>query len=565
MCARDAPLARTAPIVVGRHDDASERGRNRRSARRTPLASSTVIGRARGILLWTVVLLAAVPSAASAAQAFSVSSPTGFPAGGHPTYTTTITLDTSAGTPSKVNVSLQPGVLASVSANPSCVTGTPRYVAACQIGTGSAATSVPMLTLPLKAYLVPPPTKADLVGIDLVTDVPNGPVTHAGGQLVQTASGGVATVLSLDLSSLGGTASLLTQMSLTINGTLGGKPFTRMPTNCHPGISSVTIVYTNRTVKSNASPDFAPTGCRALPFAPKLSGTAVVDAHDTGVAVTTTVTQAADEAASASTQLSLPWPTLAPNFTGLGLQGTGTPVGSATTATPLLPSPLQGEAFLTGQPWAPTMTLRFPPPAVLTLVGSIDLARHTVTFPTIPDVPVTRLTVTLFGGRAALLSASCDHPIGTLGGALAGQNGAKATVRQRLTLAGCPGRPTLSAARFSGLGAGTPAVGFTVASGHAAPKLRALTVALPAGLTLVRSQLRAGVHVPALRSLAMRGGRLVIRLKRPLAGVAVRIGGRALHETRRLRRQKHRRLVLRVTVTDASGTTTPLSAKRGAR
>ena len=497
-----------------------------------------------------MALLCAVPAIASAAQSLAVSSPTGFPAGGHPSYTTTITLDSSAGTPSKVTVSLQPGVLASVSANPSCVTGTPQHTTACQIGTGSAASTLPVLAIPLTAYLVPPPTKADLVGIDLVTGIPNGPVTHAGAQLVQTPGGNVQTVLSLDLSSLGPEAGVLSQMSLTIDGTLGGKPFTRMPTNCHAGSSSVTIVYAKGTETTAASPDFAPTGCGTLPFAPKLSGFAVVDAHDSGVAVTTTVTQAADEAASASTQLALPWPTLAPNFSALSLQNTSTPVGGASTATTLLPTPLQGKAYLTGSPAAPTLTLRFPPPAVLTLVGSINLARHTVTFPTIPDVPVTRLAVTLSGGPKALLGASCAQPTGPLGGAFTGQNGVRATASQRLTLTGCPGRPgrpgrpSLSGAGFSGLGAGAPAVHFTVVSGHAAPKLRSLAVRLPSGLTFVRQHLRAGVHVAALKSLALRGGRLIITLKRPLASVAVRIGGRALNETRGLRRQKHRHLVL---------------------
>ena len=512
-------------------------------------------------MLGTAALLCAVPSVASAAQSLAVSSPTGFPAGGHPTYTTTITLDTSAGTPSQVTVTLQPGVLASVSANPGCVTGAPQHTAACQIGSGSAASTLPTLAIPLTAYLVPPPTNADLVGIDLVTGIPNGPVTHAGAQLVQTAGGGVSTVLSLDLSSLGAAAGALSQMSLTINGTLGGKPFTRMPTNCSPGSSTITIAYASKTETSTASPDFAPTGCGALPFAPKLSGSAVVDAHDSGVAVTTTVTQAPNEAASASTQLALPWPTLAPNFSGLSLQNSTTPVGGATTVTPLLPAPLQGKAYLTGSPAAPTLTLRFPPPAVLTLVGTINLARHTVAFPTIPDVPVTRLAVTLSGGPKSLLSATCAQPTGPLGGAFTGQNGVRATARQRLTLTGCPGKPSLSNAGFSGLGAGAPAVHFIVAAGHAAPKLRAVAVRLPSGLAFVRRRLHGGVHVAGLKSLAMSGTRLMITLKRPRASVSVRIAGRALHETRRLRRQKHRHLTLHVSVTDTSGTTTAMSAK----
>ena len=108
-------------------------------------------------MLGTAALLCAVPSVAAAAQSLAVSSPTGFPAGGHPTYTTTITLDTSAGTPSKVTVALQPGVLASVAANPGCVTGARQHTAACQIGSGSASSTVPALAIPLTAYLVPPP------------------------------------------------------------------------------------------------------------------------------------------------------------------------------------------------------------------------------------------------------------------------------------------------------------------------------------------------------------------------------------------------------------------------
>jgi hypothetical protein len=87
-----------------------------------------------------------------------------------------------------------------------------------------------------------------------------------------------------------------------------------------------------------------------------------------------------------------------------------------------------------------------------------------------------------------------------------------------------------------------------------------LAVRLPSGLTFVRRHLRGGVHAGAVRSLAISGGRLVITLKRPLGRVAVRIAGSALHETRSLRRKKHRHLVLHVTVTDASGATTALSA-----
>ena len=308
-----------------------------------------MIGRVvRGVAVVTA-LMCVVPALASAAQSLGVTSAHGFPAGGDPSYTTTINLDTSAGAPGKVTIALAPGALASVAANPSCSKGAPQYTSACQIGTGSA-TVLGLVPASLNAYLVPPPASADLVGIDLVPSPNLGliPTTHIGGQLVQTSSGNVQVVLGLDLSSLGSTASLLTTMSLTINGTLNGKPFTRMPTNCSPGSSTITIAYKNKTETSTASPDFKPTGCSSLPFAPTVTGSAVEDPNDEGVAVSTTVTQAPNEAASASTGLVLPSPTLTPNFKAVPLQNSATPVGSATVNTPLLATPLVGQAYLTG-------------------------------------------------------------------------------------------------------------------------------------------------------------------------------------------------------------------------
>src|SRR4051794_17303275 len=104
-----------------------------------------------------------VPASALGAESLGVTSPTGFPAGGHPTYTTNIALDTSAGTPSTIMINLAPGVAAAPSANPSCVKST-KDTSPCQIGTGSVTIGVP---IPVKAYLAPPPSKADIVGIDV--------------------------------------------------------------------------------------------------------------------------------------------------------------------------------------------------------------------------------------------------------------------------------------------------------------------------------------------------------------------------------------------------------------
>jgi hypothetical protein len=380
----------------------------------------------------------AVPGLASAKQSFMITSASGtFPAGGHPTYTTTIGLDsTSAGTPSSLAIHLMPGVLASPAANPSCVTTATPDSSACEIGTGS----VSVLGLPgaplVKAYLVPPPKPSDIVGIDLVSGglLP----IHAGAKLVQTASGNVQTVLSVPLTSLGPAAGLISSMSLTINGTLNHKPFNRMPTNCSPGHSTLTVVYASKKETSTAAPDFKPTGCKALPFAPKFSATARESAHQVGTAVTTTVTQATDEAATSALTLTLPHETLSANIQAVKLQNTTTPVGSAVAASPLLPKPLKGKIYLIGTPTKSKLKIRFPAPAKLTLTGVVSLANDSVTIPAVPDVPLTNLLVKFPGGQHSLLFGNCLAPKGPVKAAFTSQNGKTVTDRRPLKLAGCP-------------------------------------------------------------------------------------------------------------------------------
>ena len=388
------------------------------------------------LLIGTALLALLAPASALANQSLAIASPTGFPAGGDPSYTTTIILDTGSGTPSNVTLSLAPGVLASPSANPSCLK-TAQQTASCEIGTGSVATSLPAVTVPLTAYLAPPPNKGDVVGIDIVPGLPGLPVTHAGAMLVQTASGNVQTVLSLSLSGLGPLAQSVTGISLTVNGTLDGKPFNRMPTNCSPGQSTLSVVYTNLTDLVTASPDFAPTGCATLPYAPQATATAHAIPHVAAGTVVQTITQAPGQAASSKTTLSLPKSTLLPNIGALKYQNTSTPVGSAVAATPLLPSPLRGKIFLKGTLQKPYLVFTFPPPAALTLTGAVNLSSDSVTIPVVPDVPLTRLQVTFPGGPYGLLVVGCPSTPAELTGTFVGQNGKTATSKHSVTVTGC--------------------------------------------------------------------------------------------------------------------------------
>jgi hypothetical protein len=215
---------------------------------------------------------------------------------------------------------------------------------------------------------------------------------------------------------------------------------------------------------------------------------------------------------------------------------------------------------------------------------SPSLAQHTVTFSAIPDVPVTRLTVSLLGGPKSLLNGSCTTPTGPLAGAFTGQNGKTASAQRTLAISGCSGvsvgtgnpgsggsgfggngkggnsggtgkggtgggkivRFRASGFYVSGIASGQPSVSFTLTRGAKAPKFKSFTITLPSGLTFVRRRLGAGIHIRPAHSLRLHNGRLTITLKRAVNSVTVRMGVPALAESTQLRRHPKRRLIFRV-------------------
>jgi hypothetical protein len=375
----------------------------------------------------------------------------------------------------------------------------------------------------------------------------------------------VQSLLNIDLSSSGGA---VTSTSLTVHGTLDGQPFNHMPSNCSPGPSSLTVKYANGSSETTpASPDFTITGCSSLPYAPKLSGTAVKDSNDSGTKVITTVTQAADEAASAANSLTVPFPTLAPNLAAVPLQNSGIAVGSATSVSPLLPTPLVGQIYLTGpSPFSPELTIKFPPPSQLTLTGSVNLQNSTVTFNGVPDVPQTKLVVTLFGGPKALEQTTCLPPSGTLTGTFTGQNGKVVHDSFQLVVSGCPGPPSASGASLTGQASGKPVLRFKLNKGaNNPPKLKSFTVSLPGGLSFAKTRRGKGISISGAHTVKLRGGKLFVTLRHGANSVTVKLSGPALKESNHLRQlaRKHKlgRLKVRLAVTDVQGNTTNVTLK----
>ena len=351
--------------------------------------------------------------------------------------------------------------------------------------------------------------------------------------------------------------------------------------------------YSDPTLHSASAP-LAVTGCSSLSYSPSFAVTATRDSADNRVKVVTDVTQAATEAPSRSVALALPYAQLRGNVAGLQRlcenpsSGTCTPVGSVTAASPLYPHALTGQAYLTGTITGLTLTLVFPAPFPLTLVGSVNLATNVTTFTGLPDIPLTRLQVTLDGGPQGLFLSLCHDPAGTASATLTSQNGDKtARVPANFTVAGCPsasgssptagggstvGGTSLTSPSAAGLKAGHPSLSFRLRVAKGAAKLRALTIELPRGLSFIahRSGHRLtvnGVRVTGatIKSLTESHGHLVVTLKRAVSSLGITLTSAALRESTALRAKaashKLKRLPLRVIAQNTRGKRTTIVAQ----
>jgi hypothetical protein len=449
-----------------------------------------------------VIAVAAIACLASAPAAGAATSPkltldqsAGTAAGSF----TNLGLDlkfTNSGTdsPRDLSIVLPPGLLANASIDGgACLRSRNVSGAACKVGTGTVTASpdvigilnVPLpVSVPVSFYLVPPPAPGDLAGLAVMG---LGEQLGATGAVEVRPSGdpaGVGVTIRLVLPnqlplSLPGLPPLnLTQISLDeIESTFDAL---RYPATCPRPAANLKVAvdsYADSTAHQVAAP-LTVTGCSLLPYAPAFKATGVRDGGDRQVKLDTVVTQTADQAPNRSIALTLPSATLAPNLGAIQAlclspsSGTCQSVGAVTAKSPLYPTPLSGNAYLTGSSTGLSLTLLFPAPFPLTLTGAVDLLRNSATFTGLPDIPLTSLTVSLAGGPQGLFLTTCKAPTGTATATLTDQNGDKTlTVPSSFTVSGCPSASAGSGhGGNAGNGAGTgglAAAGFALGQGGA--------------------------------------------------------------------------------------------------
>jgi hypothetical protein len=540
----------------------------------------------------------------------------------------TLTLDQSAGTaaastanlgmdlkfapsgsdsPKDLSLKLPAGLLANASIDGGACLRTQTPIAACQVGSGTATASpvvlgVPLpvpVAVPLKFYLVAPPKPGDLGGLVIqATLITTSQLGSPGDITVRPSSDPAGVGLNISFAgvpdmfpilNIAPSQIALDELATTFNGL-------RLPASCPATPANVTVTadsYSDATSKTVTAPLHV-TGCSSLPFTPAFHVGVVKNAGDSGVQITTDITQPASpaQATSKTVALTLPPAVLEPNVLVVlhngvlcanPASGTCKTVGTASSTSPLYPTPLIGKDYLTGSLIAPAITIVFPPPFALTLNGADDLNTSTTTFSNVPDIPLTDLNVTLAGGPNAVFQATCSPPSGTATSTLTSQSGNRAVVSSRFTVAGCTAAggggtshsgsstgtsgkngPQIASASPSGLARGVPALRFKLVAGKHGAKLRAFTVKLPRGLSFVRHRVHGrlkvtGVSVKGakIKSIALVHGRLVVTLRAPVRSLIVTIRPQALKESAGLKHEATRHQVsslkLTVLVTSATG------------
>ena len=527
-------------------------------------------------LVAVAAALATLPAAASAVitPSLTLDQSAGTTAGSSTTIGFNATFSPNPATDSvkDLSLALPPGLLANEAINGGECLGSSTPSSVCQVGSGTV--TLAGSPTPVTLYLVKPPQPGDVGGLDLVVDT--SPATPEG-------------VADVTLGATGLNVSFSNLPSPGISGMSVKLANLRLPTSCPSPSANVTLTADSQQSATpvDTTAPLAVTGCNTMPYAPKLTASITKDKHGNGATLVFGVTQAANEAASKSIVLKLP-KGLSPNAVAVAacLTGTGPgcTVGTAKATSPLVPSPAlaKGTVTLSGTLGAPTLTIAFPAPFAITLTGTINLASSSVTFASVPDVPLTSLTQTITGpnGQKAFTT---DCKPANVTGTFTGQNGTVKRVNTTVTFVGCPS-PTASGST-SGLASGHPKLKFAVAHGKGGPNITTVAVGVAAGLKFSHAAIVShktcttkgkkkkcttttlikglGISGAQAKSVTIKGGKLVITLTKPAGRITVIAAGPLVSETKALQTKikKHRvkSLNFSFTITDAKKVATPVS------
>ncbi|HEY4826210.1 MAG TPA: hypothetical protein VIH85_05560 [Solirubrobacteraceae bacterium] len=529
-------------------------------------------------LLSAVAAFAVLPGTALAdfTPALSLDQTAGTTAGSSPATGFNATFNSTSGDSVKdVTFALPPGLLANANINGGACLIATTASSACQIGTGSLNAGA----IPVTEYLVAAPSGSGAAGgVEVVNNGTGTALTTAAVSLTATGLDVAFTNLSAGIS----------EMNFTLTDL-------RLPTSCPTPPANVTITADSQQAPSTSTTATAPlnvTGCASLTYAPALSATITKDAHDSGAGLVLGITQGATDSANKTIVLALP-KGLTPNVGADAscLNATGCQIGTATATSPLVPSVAlaNGKVNLTASGTTPTISIAFPPPFAITLNGAVDLNNNTVTFSNVPDVPLTALNLNV-GGPNGQKAFNTDCAPASVGGAFTAQSGATKNVSPAITFVDCAVKPTATGST-SGLSTGHPKVKLKVVHGTGAANVASVAIGLPSGLTFSRSAVVShktcttlknkkkkcttttlikglGISGGKAKSVALKGGKLVVTLSKAAGSVTFSLSGPLVNESKALQTKvkKHKagKLTFTLKVTDAKKVASTVAVKLAA-
>jgi len=212
----------------------------------------------------------------------------------------------------------------------------------------------------------------------------------------------------------------------TIHVLVDRKNFTLNPTSCAPKKITATVTAANGAT-AEPSDGFQATNCAQLPYTPKLKLFFQGSTRRTGnPAIKAVLTQKPHQANTKAAVVLLPQSQFIDNAHistpctrvqfDAGKCPKGSILGHATARTPLLDKPLKGPVYFRsngGDRELPDIVADLHGAIHVTLVGYIDsvktgpeTARVRTRFLHVPDAPVTKFTMSLFGGKKGLVENS---------------------------------------------------------------------------------------------------------------------------------------------------------------
>jgi hypothetical protein len=245
------------------------------------------------------------------------------------------------------------------------------------------------------------------------------------------------------------------------------------PTDCNPLAIDATITSTQGT-SAPVSSRFQVSGCRALPFSPKLTALTYGNGQFTGhgASLHMVIATAEGQANMRSLKLDLPQKLPARLETiqkacpeavfkrNPAACPKASVIGSASVQTPILAGTMAGPAYLVAKSGSgtshpgesktekeeaafPDLVLVLQNQGVtIDLTGGLFVSAKNITsvaFRSIPDVPIRRLDLVLPEGKSSVLAASaslCAKPLHILT-AITGQNGVRVKPTVKVAVAGC--------------------------------------------------------------------------------------------------------------------------------